>query len=175
MNRLKILIGLLPLVLLTACSSVIHDIEVETEADPKVRFEGYMSYAWLGMTNIMFDDEGRWIPPDFDADAEIKFFIDRELKKRGLVINEVLPEMAVYFATGVDMDSLKPIKDAKNKMKSLINVPQGALVIVLLDVVNRYPIWIGVATADLHPELDAASARKRLDYAVTKMLKQIPK
>ena len=96
------------LILLTGCaSSVTKDIMIDAEADPKANFTGYTSYTWLGSAAIVYDPEGKWEPPQFDADAEIKFLIDRELRKRGMNEDSVNPDLIVAFAAGIDMSSME--------------------------------------------------------------------
>ena len=83
-NAVVLVAALVPL-LFSACSSVpTKDIEFEAAADPKVRFAGYKSYAWLAEATILRDPDGHWKPPSFDADSEIRFLIDRELRGRGM-------------------------------------------------------------------------------------------
>ncbi len=79
----KYLIVLLTsLLLVTGCAtSVTSDIKVDSEADATIKFSGYKTYAWLGSASILYDPAGKWEPPGFDADAEIKFLIDREFTR----------------------------------------------------------------------------------------------
>ena len=89
------------MVLLSGCATgVTKDIMVKTDSDPKANLAGYKSYAWLGSAAIVFDDKGRWEPPQFDADAEIKFLIDRELRNRGMTEDSANPDLVIAFAAG---------------------------------------------------------------------------
>jgi hypothetical protein len=56
-----------------------------------------------------------------------------------------------------------------------MNVPRGGLVLLLMDAHTGYIIWKGVATADVQDRPDEETAKARLDYAVTKMFKLLPK
>ena len=162
--------------LLGGCSSVpTKDISIETEADPKVNFSGYKSYAWLGAASIVNDSYGQWEPPSFDADAEIIFLLDREMRKRGMSENSSNPDMYIAYAAGIDMDALQLKIDPKSKIESLDNIPKGGLMVVLIDSDTGYVAWIGVATADVNKNHDAATMKARLDYAVTQMMKKLPK
>jgi hypothetical protein len=164
------------LLLLSGCSSIpTKDIELNAQADPKANFEGYKSYAWLGAAAIVNDPHGQWEPPAFDADAEIKYLIDRELRKRGLFENSADPDMYIAFAAGIDMEALELNVDPKTKMDSVENVPQGGLLIAFVDAESGYVIWSGVASAELQDKPDAQTVKTRLDYAVTKLLKKLPK
>jgi len=57
----------------------------------------------------------------------------------------------------------------------LENVAKGALLIILADPETEYVVWLGRASGDVQNNPDAAASKARLDYAVTKMLKKIPK
>ena len=164
------------LLLVTGCAtSVTKDISVDTDSDPKTNFSGYKSYAWLGSATIVYDAEGKWEPPSFDADAEIKFLIDRELRKRGMVEDSLNPDMIVIFAAGVDMDVMQYKIDPESEIDLLENVPLGALSVVLVDADTEIVIWAGLATAEIQEEPSSEVVKKRLDYAVTEMFKELPR
>ncbi len=162
--------------LLAGCASApTKDIELEAAADPKANFSGYKSYAWLGAAAIINDPYGQWEPPDFDADAEIKYLIDRELRKRGLLQNSADPDLIVAFAAGINMAALELKVDPKTKINNLANVPRGVLLITLVDSESGFVIWMGVATADVQKQPDAKTVKARLDYTVTQLFKKLPK
>ena len=162
--------------LLAGCTTVpVKDIQFDSEADPKANFSGYKSYGWLGSAAILNDATGQWEPPSFDADTEVKFLIDRELRKRGLSETAYNPDLVVAFALGVDMDALGLKKDPNTKMEILGNVPKGGLVIALIDDQTGFIIWLGVAEAEVREKPDDVTAKARLDYAVTQLLKRIPR
>ena len=175
MNRLIIVAFSMLLLLLTGCSTVTKDIQISSEADPKVSFSGYKTYSWLGAAGIMFDEAGRWEPPAFDADTEIKFYIDRELRARGIAESGSNPDLLVAFAAGIDMDNIEFVKNEKNELETLKNIPKGALLIILVDADTGLPIWVGAAAADIQDNVDTETAKVRLNYAVTEMLKKLPK
>ena len=176
MNK-RSLAGLIILALLVSgCATAItKDIQVDAEADPKANFKGYKSYTWLGSAAVLYDSAGKWEPPQFDADAEIKFLIDRELRKRGMVEDSVSPDMVVAYAAGIDMDTLRIKVDPKSNISTLENVPQGALTVVLVDADTGVAIWAGQATAEIRQDPDQEMVKKRLDYAVSSMFKKLPR
>jgi hypothetical protein len=162
--------------IVTGCAtSVTQDISVDADADPKANFSAYKSYAWLGSATIVYDAEGKWEPPAFDADAEIKFLIDRELRKRGMVEDSLNPDMIVIFAAGVDMDVQQYTVDPESKIEVLENVPLGALSVVLVDADTELVIWAGLATAEIQEEPTSEVVKQRLNYAVTTMFKKLPR
>ena len=107
MNRNYTLLLAAVVMLLAGCSSVpTKDITVDAQANPKANFSGYKTYAWLGSAAILNDVYGQWEPPAFDADAEVKYLIDRELRKRGMMQNSTDSDVIIAFAAGIDMDAL---------------------------------------------------------------------
>ena len=163
------------LLLLTGCaSSVTKDIIVGTEADPKANFNGYTTYTWLGSATIVYDPDGKWEPPQFDADAEIKFLIDRELRARGMIENSANPDMIVGFAAGVDMDSMEIDIPPESNLVALKGLPLGTLVVVLIDAKSKSAIWGGTASAEIQQNPSQETIKKRLDFAVTQMFKKLP-
>jgi hypothetical protein len=164
------------LLLLSGCASnVTKDIKVETEANPKVSFAGYSSYTWLGSAAIVYDPQGQWEPPQFDMDAEIKFLIDRELRKHGMTEASSSPDLIVAFAAGIDMATMEIKTDPESKLETLENVPKGALSVILIDAKTGFAIWGGVATAEVQQNPDQEITKQRLDYAVSSMFKQLKK
>lgn len=163
------------LMALVGCSTVTKDIEVSAESDPKASFAGYKTYTWLGAAAIVFDEAGRWEPPKFDADTEIKFYIDKELRTRGMSESTANPDLVVAFAAGIDMDNIEFVKNSETQLETLKNIPKGALMIILVDANSGQPLWVGAAAADLQENADIATAKVRLEYAVTEMFKKLPK
>jgi len=175
MKRLILIAFSALLLVLTGCSTVTKDIQITAEADPKASFAGYKTYTWLGAAAIMFDEAGRWEPPAFDADAEIKFSINRELRARGMSESVSNPDLVVAFAAGIDMDNIEFVKNEKSQLETLKNIPKGALMVILVDVNSGLPIWVGAAAADIQENVDSETAKVRLNYAVTEMFKKLPK
>ena len=164
------------LVFISGCAStsVTKDIMVKTEVDPKANLGGYKSYAWLGTAAIVFDEKGQWEPPQFNADAEIKFLIDRELRAHGMTEDAVNPDLVVAYAAGIDMDSMEIKTDPENDLEVLKNVPLGALSVILVDAQTGLAVWAGVAKAELQDNPTIETTKKRLDYAVSEMFSKLP-
>lgn len=166
---------LIAMVIVSGCSSIpTKDITIETQADPKINFDGYSSYTWAGSAAILRDPSGQWEPPAFDADAEIKHLIDRELRKKGLMESSTNADLIAAFAVGVDTEALKLKVDPKTNIEVVEEVPAGGLLVVLIDTDTGFVAWAGVATAELLEKPDTETARARLDYVVTKMMKGLP-
>ena len=173
-KSLPMIVGV-ALLFITACAtSATKDITIKAEAAPKTDLAGYKTYAWLGSAQLIYDPAGRWEPPNVDMDAEIKFLINRELRKRGMTEVDDSPDMVVAYAAGVDMTALKLEKDPSTKIEMMKNVPQGSLVVLLVDADTELPIWAGLAEADIHQDPPLDLVKKRLDFAVSKMFKKYP-
>ena len=171
----KLIFTLATLFLISGCaSSVTQDIMVETDSDPKANLSGYTSYAWLGAAAIVFDEKGQWEPPQFDADAEIKFLIDRELRHRGMTEDSVNPDLVIAYAAGIDMDSMDIKIDPESGIEALENAPIGALTVIMIDAETGLAIWAGIATADIQENPTPEATKARLDFAVSEMFSKLP-
>ena len=172
----KLYVCCFSLLLLIGCAKPLtSDINIETEANPRINFKAYKTYSWLGTAAILNDPEGRWEPPAFDADAEITFLINRELHARGLVESQVAPDMLVFYGAGIDMESVEIKIDPATDLEQMVNVPRGALTVILIDGESELAIWGGVATAEVRQDPDPEVIRKRLAYAVEKMFARLPR
>jgi hypothetical protein len=83
--------------------------------------------------------------------------------------------LVIAYAAGIDMEALGLKVDPGTKMELLKNVPQGGLAILALDSQSGLIIWVGVATAEIQERPDSRTVKARLDYAVTRLLKKLPK
>lgn len=159
----------------TGCSTFPKDdISVESEANPKVNFSGYKTYAWLAAIGIVEDADGVWEPPKFDADGEIQFRVNEALRNKGMTEVSDNPDIFVAYALGVDMDALELKADPKTQLKSLENVPQTGLVVMLVDAESGFVTWVSVATGEMK-NLEPEIQKKRLEYVVNTMFKDLPK
>jgi len=174
MNKIYLL-SLISILLLSGCMCTpTKDITVAAAADPKANFDGYKSYTWLGAAAALKDPNGQWTPPDFDAGSEIKFLIDRELRDRDISENSADPDLYIAFGLGVNMDALGVKVNPETKKETVLPVPQGALIIVLVDSETNFVIWSGLASADVLKNPTTETTKARLDYAVSKMFDELP-
>ena len=170
------LVLIVALVFSVGCSSVpTKDIQIDAQTDPKANMSGYNTYAWLATAAILNDPNGQWEPLQFDADSEVKFLIDGELRERGMSESSSDPDLAVVFAAGVDMDALGLKVGDETRIDMLKNVPQGALIVALVDVRTGFVAWVGVAAGEIQESPDTATVKARLAYAVSEMFKKLPK
>ncbi|MGD8854551.1 MAG: DUF4136 domain-containing protein [Gammaproteobacteria bacterium] len=166
-----------PLVLwlLAGCASVTEDIRVQTEADPGLDLGSYRTYSWLGATEIAPVRLGDWEPPGLDADAEIRALLNRELRRRGMREVDSDAQLVVGFGAGINPEVFEIVEDPDSKMYTLHNAPRAALVVVFIDPRTRRPVWVGTAVGDVKAGRSAHEVRRRIDYAVTSMLRQAPR
>ncbi len=158
--------------LLSACAMTpeyAKDIEYASETDPTVKMDGFKSYAWLAAAAIVNDSEGRWEPPALDVDSEIKFLADANLRNKGLTEDSANPELLAVFTIGLDMDALKTIKLDEASEGMIKNVPQSALVLMLVNAQTLVPVWIGAAKAEVKNGLSEETVKARLKYAIDGM------
>ena len=156
------------------CASKYHDIEVDTQANPKVNFDGYESYAWSLEAAVVRDPDREWVPTDLNIANEIKFLVNRELRAIGMTEVATSPDVLAMYAVGVDMKALNVVDDPRDDAVQFENVPKGGLVLVLADPETLNVIWVGSAVADLMDEPTPELAKERLNYAVKKMFKKFP-
>lgn len=84
------------------------------------------------------------------------------------------PDLLVAYALGVDMDALELKTDPETKLESLENVPQTGLVVMLIDADTGFVNWVSVATGEMK-NLEPEIQKKRLEYVVDAMFKELPK
>jgi len=82
--------------------------------------------------------------------------------------------MLVAYAMGVDMAALKLKQDPESRLSTLENVPQAGLIVTLIDPDTGFVTWAAVATGELK-NLGPDMAKKRLEYVVNTMFKELPK
>lgn len=162
------------LILMSGCASVTKDIKVDAQAAKSVMLSDYKSYAWLGKISLLRDPEKKWQPPKMNIAGDIKYLIDRELRKRAIFSHATDPDLAVAFFMGVDMKAMTLKVDPETQKEMLENVPRAALVVVLIDTETDYVVWMGKATADLQINPTDEIVRERLDFAVSEMFRKIP-
>ena len=168
----SVLLVAVAILLLTGCSSVpTKDIAIVTHTNFKANLGVYKTYAWKGSATTINDPQGLWEPPAFDADTELKHLIDRELRKKGLRQKANSPDVLVAFGMGVDMEALQIKYNPKTNMKVLEDVPAGGLLLYFIEASSGFVVWAGAATAEVQDNPSIETVKARLDYVVTKMLK----
>jgi len=176
MFKKRAFLVVLLIVFLSGCASApVKDIKVSTQLSPKTNFMGYKTYSWLASASILNDPRGQWEPTGFDADAEIKYLMDRELRYRGMSESQTNPDLLAVFAAGVDMDALGLKVDKETQTEILSHMPQGGLLLALVDSQTGMIIWMGVATGEVQKDIDEGMVKARLEYAVKQMFKEMPK
>ena len=175
-NRLAIfLVALASAVVLNGCTNALtSDINVDSQAAPGLEMTSYKTYTWLAAAQILNDPDGQWEPRGFDADAEIQFLIDRELRQHGATEVSANPDLFVAYIAGVDMEALELEDDPGSDLEMMKSSPQGALMILLIDANTGKAVWGAVATGEVEGRRSEEEARARLDYAVTQMLARLP-
>lgn len=150
------------------------DIIFASEVDPKVNFKGYTTYNWIGSASIMNDPTQQWKAPGFDANAEIKFLIDLELRAKGMSESSEKPDVLVGYALGINMTNIEYKTNPDKSFKTLEAAPLGALVIMMVDANTGVIIWASSAKADIQGNTGEA-AKERLKYVINSMIGSLPK
>lgn len=175
-NRLaKLLAVVATAAAIFGCASpATSDINVDSQAAPGFTLSSNASYKWLAAAQILNDPDGQWEPRGFDADAEIQFLIDRELRQHGATEVSANPDLFVAYIAGVDMQALELEDDPESDLEMMKSSPQGALVILLIDAGTGRAVWGALATGEVEGRRSQDEARARLNYAVSQMMARLP-
>lgn len=175
-GKLSVLVLVTGLLFLGGCATTpVSDIEINAEVSPDYTPSEYKTYAWLATAEIINDPEGAWEQRQFDADAEIKSLIDREMRARGISEVAAFPNVFIAFAAGVDMESLELREDPAKKIDVLENAPKGALVVMLIDGATGNPVWAAAAVGSVDSKRTVEESKARLDYVVRQMFRKLPR
>ncbi len=71
------------------------------------------------------------------------------------------------------MQALKLKNDPDSKLAVLTNVPDAALMVVLIDTATNNIIWISKAEAEIQQHDSKEIVLKRIDYTITEMFKAL--
>ena len=171
MKLYTLVLSLLLSVSLLGCATVTQDIRVETETAPAIDLATYKTYGWLLSAKVVNDPHGNWEPPGFDADSELRFLINQELRGKGLQEVTRQPDLLVAFAAGINMEAFEIKADPGSDMYKLTNAPKGALVVMLVDRTTKRPVWAGSAEGDVKSDRTSEEVGQRLAYAVKTMFR----
>jgi len=164
-----LVLSLFMAVSLFGCATATQDIRVDAETDPRVNLAGYKTYAWLVSAEIINDPDGNWEPPGFDADAELRFLINQELRDQGMQEVTTRPDLLIAFAAGINMEIFEIVMKPDSEMYTLMDAPKGALLVIVIDPATRNPVWVGSAYGDVKTDRTSEEVGKRLSYAVKTM------
>ena len=175
-------LSIIVLVTLTTlgCASPFKDIRVEAQANSKVNFGGYRSYAWSVAAAVVRDPDRDWAPPNLDIAGEIEFLVNRELRARGMTEVSHAPDVLVMYAVGVDMKALDVTVDAETNLADSHSdadpgtSPRAGVMVVLVDPQTRRAVWIGRATGKVTENVTVDLAKRRLEHGITQMFADFP-
>jgi len=171
MKSRTLILLLLVIGTLSGCATMTQDIRVETETAPGIDPTKYKTYGWLLSAKVVNDPHGNWEPPGFDADSELRFLINQELRDKGLQEVTRQPDLLVAFAAGINMEAFEIENEPGSDMFKLTNAPKGALVVMLVDRPTNRPVWAGSAEGDVKTDRTSEEVGQRLAYAVKTMFK----
>jgi len=152
---------------ITGCVST-SDIVVEKAQSEKVNLDGYKTYQFIEDSGIVEDTRNSTIPKNMNVSEEIEQMINSELAKKGKIPVSKDPDFFVAYLGGADMDAVKSKLD-KNGKEVIEKSPEAALVLMLIDADSGSIIWMSTAEGEVKGG-SADEIKKRLDYAVKKML-----
>ena len=167
LNVLKTIMVALAIVGFSGCTST-SDIEVEALTSTKVNLDGYKTYEIIEESGMVTDTQRS---DNMDIDAEIKQMINTELAKKGKMAVVQDPDFYVAYAAGTDMDAIEE-KVNKEGQVTLHNRPASGILLILIDADTGAIIGLSSAEGEAK-NLPAKEVKKRLSYAIKKMLGEI--
>ena len=159
-----------------SCSSAsTADIQIHSAVDSKANIAGYKSFAWAGSGALLHDRTGAWVPKDADAQSEVEFLVDKNLRARGLTVVQDKPDLFVSLLIVADVREVQEIKEKRGEgISSFDPVGQGALVVELIDAETGKTVWLGGAEGEVRNSRSVEESKQRLAYAVDKLFAQLP-
>jgi hypothetical protein len=180
----NLLIPVLLVVLAAGCSSIQTMTEKSSDAD----FDAYTTWDWYPGGSKKTGD------PRIDLAENMHEFIraaiERDLAGRGYKRNIDSPELYVdYHVTIQDEVNSQVINNHYDEAfypEYQLDLPgiqdtyqyswtQGALLILVLDADSKKLVWRGLAQTDVNTQGPRKEAREKLDKAVEKLIKDVPK
>jgi len=165
---LKSVIMVLLIMGVTGCVST-SDIEVETVKSEKANLKGYKTYEIIKESGATDELKKEKALKDIDIDADLKKMINEELAKRGKVEVKEDPDFYVAYLLGSDMNAMRIVLDKEGK-STIANVPEAAMILMLVDAETGAIIWLSTAEGE-YKGLPQDAKAKRMKFTVGKMLK----
>jgi hypothetical protein len=185
MRKFEITLAVLVSAFLAAgCSSV----QVMVEKGPDVNFDDYTSWDWFPE-----DAAGKGEPdPELAKDLRdyIKSSVEAHLAGRGYERSSFSPDLYVdYHVTTQDMTNSQVIMNYYGESyypEINLGLPvydetydnqweKGSLLLMVFDAKSKHLVWRGLASTDVNTQGPRKEAKERIDNAVEKLTKKLPK
>jgi len=166
-NILKVSLAVLLLLGMSGCVST-KDIKVETVKSEKANLKGYKTYEIIKESGADESLKKDKTLKGVDVDADIRKIIVAELAKRGKVEVSHDPDFFVAYVAGADMNAMQ-IKLDKEGRSTIENIPEAAMILMLVDADTGAIIWLSTAEAEFKG-LPLEQQQERLKFAIRKML-----
>ena len=149
-----------------------NDIEVESVSNDKVNMSGYKTYQFLADSGVVEDDgSGKLKESDKKVAALIEEIINTELQKKGKKPTAKNPDFFVAYVGGSNLEAVSVKLDKKGR-EVVEKKPEAALLIMLVDANTGEILRLSTAEGEVK-NLPADQKRKRIEYAVKKMLQDV--
>jgi len=148
------------------------DIEVESITNEKANLKGYKTYQFLEESGIVEDDgSGKLKESDKKVAALIEEIINTQLEKKGKHPTAKDPDFFVAYVGGSNLEAVSVKLDEKGR-QTVKSTPEAALLIILVDADTGEILRLATAAGEVK-DLPDGQRRKRIEFAVKKMLKDI--
>lgn len=148
------------------------DIKVDSKVFESYDYAG-KAYAWGGPDISINDPSGKWNAPDFDFDLVISESIKQELKKHGLKESKKEYDLIASYDLDINMAAIRSKNFKGIEEQLILNIPEGALTVVIVNRMNKKVLWMGWANAD-YKKQSADIAKERINYAVREIFNKFP-
>jgi hypothetical protein len=164
-------------IVLSACANqkLHEDVQTQSVADPNVNLSSYSSYTWVLGADLLLDTQNQWKTRSFDLDSEVRFQVNKALREQGLQEKNHQPQLGMVYAIGINMDKERFVHDDHKDIDELKNVPEGGLVVALIDLKTRRPVWIGTGLAAIQEDNTDEQVKERLAYVIEEIFKNYGK
>jgi len=171
---LKIFKGLVVGLLLAGlggCAVKTDDIHAKVYKSAKADMSKYKTYQIVEGSGLDAESAKTWVTADMDLkslNAELEQIVTDELTKRGKTQVDKHPDFYVAYAAASDSAVIEAKLD-KNGAVTIREIPEAAMVLLLIDAKTHKIIWMSAAEGEAKG-LPAEQRKKRIEYAVKKMI-----
>ncbi|HVE79574.1 MAG TPA: DUF4136 domain-containing protein [Gemmatimonadaceae bacterium] len=162
--RATALLGLALGAVLAGCASA----RVATDWDPRARFAGYHSYAWVDTPRMQAMQQGTLF------DRRLRSAVEEQLAAKGLRRSEANGEADVLLAYHVGVQDRLNVQQwgYAGRRLDVREYQEGALVIDIVDARSKSLVWRGTAAGEL---TGPDRSGEKLAKAVQKMFADFPR
>lgn len=148
------------------------DISIKKNEYEKYNYQG-KKYQIIASEIKLNDPNNKWTTPEFDFNTFAKATIRNELNNIGLKQSNKPPDILVTYGFDINMAAIKIKLFDDSDGNFVLNVPKGALNVIIINQKNGDVLWAAWAKSK-YKKLEESIAKKRMEYAISKMFEKLP-